>query len=63
MSDTVLVKRNQAGQWFWHRVNNDNHRLVATSGEPFESKEAATKAARRAFDSNYTIEVEEDFLQ
>ena len=48
MATTIKVLTNETGEWFWHAQNDGNHKIVATSGESFSSRDAAAIAADSA---------------
>ena len=44
----IQVFEDTAGRWRWHAVNPGNHKIIATSGESFDSEHNAIRAARGA---------------
>lgn len=60
MPDVIHVFQDEAGAWRWNRVAENGER-VATSGESFDGKGNAQRAAEREADkSREAIEVEVD---
>lgn len=48
--DYTEIAPDAGGKWRWHR-KAANHRIIATSGESFDSKYNAERAAERAYPS------------
>lgn len=47
--DYTDVFMDEGGVWRWHR-KAANHKIIATSGESFDSQRNAERAAARAYD-------------
>lgn len=45
-NDSVAIFQDLLGQWRWHRVDNDNGKIVAISGQGYSSESYAIEAAR-----------------
>lgn len=45
-NDKVEVFRGDDGDWYWHRKDADNGRVVAISGEGYTSREYAVESAQ-----------------
>jgi len=37
MDHTVVLYRDKAGEWRWHRVSSDNGHILSDSGEGYEN--------------------------
>ncbi len=55
--DKVIVFKDEAGEWRWHR-KAPNGEIVATSGESFDSLDAAHRAASREAGDQAAVETE-----
>jgi uncharacterized protein YegP (UPF0339 family) len=59
MADRIVVYRDEAGDWRWHRIAPNEER-VSTSGEGFDSRRNAIKAAEREAEGTDAEVVTED---
>jgi uncharacterized protein YegP (UPF0339 family) len=58
MPDTIRVFQDESGAWRWNRVA-DNGERVATSGEAFDQKSNAVRAAEREAGDELEVEINE----
>ena len=47
--------KNEAGEWHFHAVNPGNHKIIFTSGEPFDSKSNAERACNNVAHTKFTV--------
>lgn len=59
MPDSVRVKKDEAGLWRWTRWSEGNNKRIAVSGESFDSKANALRAAEREAGEDANVVVEE----
>jgi uncharacterized protein YegP (UPF0339 family) len=57
--DTIKVFRDESGAWRWNRVASNGER-VATSGEDFDTKGNAIRAAEREANGEIAVEVADE---
>jgi len=58
-ADTIKVFRDESGAWRWNRVAANGER-VATSGEDFDTKANAIRAAEREANGEIAVEVADE---
>jgi len=46
MNDYFEFFQDAKGEWRWHKKNGGNHKIVASSGEGFSSRQAAVNNAK-----------------
>jgi uncharacterized protein YegP (UPF0339 family) len=53
-------EENKRGQWFWHLVQPDNHKIVGDSSEDYTERNDCVEQAHRIFDGAPNVTIIDD---